>query len=137
MANSSSQTVTNIQPDGLPRGVKRKAELSASDRAEKCRVLNHFDRELLDRIGFWPKNRGGHGIITYHMHSRVLPDILRNKTNVNRYKEVKLCEVPEHHLAAWREANKQKCETDPLMPKYSPNMRLVCLTNTHLSLIHI
>ena len=124
MANSSSQTGTDIQPDGLPQGVKRKAKLSPADRAEEWRLRNHFDRADLDEIGFWPKNRGGFGIITFHMHRNVLPDILKNKTSVNRYRVVRVCEGPENQLAAWREANKQKCETDPLMPKY-------------LSLIHI
>ena len=136
MDNSSSQTGTGIQPNGLPHGVKRKTLLTPADRAEKARRIHQPERADLDDIGFWPKHRGGFGIIPYHMHNRVLPDICKNKTDVKRYGVVRLCVVPQYARAEWREANKKRCETDPLMPKYSSRMWLVCLTNTHFTHSH-
>ena len=42
-------------------------------------------------------------------------------------------EVPQDVLQAWRAANKHKCDTDPLMPMYSAEMWMCCITKSHFT----
>ena len=56
-----------------------------------------------------------------------------NGTKLARYKEVGLVRVPEEELHKWREANREKCESDALMPRYAPNMKLALATKTHFT----
>ena len=39
--------------------------------------------------------------------------------------------VPEADLEKWRATNKEKCEQDALMPKFSEGMKFACATKTH------
>ena len=66
----------------------------------------------------------------------MLLDIENNMTAITRYSPIRLMEVPEEKLEWFREANRAKCERDPLMPKYSPTMRFALLTKTHFCHAH-
>ena len=103
------------------------------DRALSYREQGN-DRKDLDIIGFLPFNRGELGISGYHTHE-VAHSCLED-TKLYRYKGVDLLRIPEKELAKWREHNKKKCESDLLMPKFSPTMVFGCLTCTHFTHSH-
>ena len=92
---------------------------------KKCSV-----RVDLDKIGFWPHNRGGLGISPYHVHE-VAQDCKCNKTKLERYHQVDLIEIPQDMLQKIRDANRDRCESDDRMPRFSPHMTYVCATKTH------
>jgi hypothetical protein len=48
-----------------------------------------------------------------------------------RYKQVDVVRVPKEAMDGWVEYNKEKCEADALMPKFSCGMRFAVLTKTH------
>ena len=54
-------------------------------------------------------------------------------TKLVRYKEVALVKVPEEDLNEWRAANRERCESDALMPRFAPGMRYACGTKTHFT----
>ena len=101
------------------------------DRAHKHRKIGTV-RLNTDLIGFHPSNRGGAGLLPYHVHE-VAHDCMTNHIHLQRYHEVEVVKVPAKALASWRAANKAKCEAEPLMPAYSPNMAYACLTHTHFT----
>ena len=84
----------------------------------------------LDQIGFWPGNRGGLGISPYHVHE-VAWDCKVNITKLQRYHHVDLVEIPQNMLQAFRDANRQLCERDDRMPRFSAQMTYACLSKTH------
>ena len=90
----------------------------AGDRVQKKRK-HAMVRIPLDKIGFWSVNRGGLGISPYHAHE-VAWDCMTNKTLLMRYGQVDLMEIPDHLLDKFRQYNQQVCESDPLMPSFSP-----------------
>ena len=87
-------------------------------------------RVPLEKIGFWPGNRGGLGLSPYHVHG-VAWDCVANKTKLSRYGHVDLLEVPSSLLPKFREENRACCESDPLMPRFRPEMEFVCASKTH------
>ena len=52
-------------------------------------------------------------------------------TKLVRYKEVALVKVPEEDLNEWRAANRERCDSDALMPRFAPGMRYALVTKTH------
>ena len=54
-------------------------------------------------------------------------------TKLVRYKEVALVRVPEKDLIKWREANREHCESDALMPRFASGMRYALMTKTHFT----
>ena len=101
------------------------------DRAMQYRK-NIITRLSLTKIGFWPGNRGGNGIGSWHVHE-VAKDLMTNKVRPNRYAPVDVMEIPPELLEEFRAANKEKCENDPLMPKYSEEICYVCAAKTHFT----
>ena len=88
-------------------------------------------RKKVRLFGFHQDNRGTMGISSYHTHEvaySCLGGVL-----ANRYRQVDAVRVPENRLEGWRQINKNKCDNDALMPKFSPDMRLAVLTKTHFS----
>ena len=79
----------------------------------------------LDQIGFWPGNRGGLGTSSHHVHE-VAWDCKANKTSLKRYQHVDLIEIPQDSLQQVRDANRERCEADDCMPRFSPHMTYVC-----------
>jgi len=100
-----------------------------ADRAAKC-LKAGFLRIDIARLGFWKENRGGTGCNGFHTHE-VAQDCKANKTKLMRYQYVIAVKIPANRLEEVRRYNKDKCETDPLMPRYSPTMEFVCGTKTH------
>ena len=89
-----------------------------------------YVRVDLDKIGFWPNNRGGMGINPYMVHE-VACDCKANKTSLKRYQHVDLIEIPQDMLQEIRDANRERCEADDCMPRFSPHMTYVCVSKTH------
>ena len=115
--------------------MKRQHELEyAGDRAQKKRK-DGLVRISLDKIGFWPSNRGGLGISPYHMHE-VANDCTANRTKLQRYGHVDLVEIPHDALEAARAANRDRCESRALMPRYSAEIKYVCAGKTHFVHAH-
>ena len=54
-------------------------------------------------------------------------------TKLVRYKEVALVRVPDEDLHKWREADRERCESDALMPRFAPGMRYALATKTHFT----
>ena len=99
------------------------------DRAQKYRKVG-LVRLKIDQLGFHEWNRGGAGVIPYHVHE-VAHDCLTNKVALYRYDHVDIVKVPLPVLAHWRAANKTKCLQNTLMPGFAPNIAYACLTKTH------
>jgi len=101
----------------------------AGDRAQKHRKPGML-RISLDKIGFWPGNRGGLGLASHHIHE-VAWDCKANKTKLQRYVYVDLIEIPKDRLQQIRDANRERCEADELMPRFSEHIQYVCASKTH------
>ena len=84
-----------------------------------------------EKCGFMGTNRGGLGISPRHVHE-VAAECLSG-VKPWRYKFVSVVRVPESELKAWRELNRAKCEGDKLMPKFSEEMTLACISKTHFT----
>jgi len=103
----------------------------AADRAQRKR--KHGVTRIEPReIGFWPGNRGGTGINSKHVHE-IARDIMLRKCRPSRYEPVELLAVPEHLLKKFKASNKEKCDSDPLMPAFSPHIKYVAAGKTHFS----
>ena len=100
----------------------------AGDPAQKSRKQG-LVRIPLEKIGFWPGNRGGLGVSPHHAHE-VACDCVANKTKLQRYGHVDLMEIPPHLLDEIRKANRSLCEADALMPRYSDSFEYVCASKT-------
>ena len=110
--------------------MKRQLEIDdAGDRAQK-HLKPGLVRIPLDQIGFWPGNRGGLGISSHHRHE-VAWDCVANKTKLQRYGHVDLIEIPAESLQQIRDANRERCEVDDLMPRCAADIRYVCASKTH------
>ena len=60
-------------------------------------------------------------------------DSCASGVKVTRYKQVDCVRIPDDMLTEFRQYNRDKCEMDSLMPKFSPTMRLANLTKTHFT----
>ena len=105
---------------------------TAVDRAEKHRCKCGVIRVRVGRMGFLPNNRGGMGMSSYHAHE-VAADRMNNGTSENRYGAVKLVRLNPYWKAIVHAENQKKCEGDPLMPSYSPDIEFGLLKLTHFS----
>ena len=114
--------------DGVPMSEGVEVE-DAADRAERKRNYGTF-RVPANKIGFWPGNRAGTGINSIHVHE-IARDIMFRKRS--RYEPVQLLEVPEALMKPFKAQNKEKCDSDPLMPAFSPDMEYVSVSTTHFS----
>ena len=90
-----------------------------------------YDRKLLKDFGFLAGNRGSLGISGFHVHE--VGHSCKAGVKLVRYKQVDAVRVPQKAIAAWRNTNKERCASDALLPKYSPEMHLACLTKTHFT----
>ena len=84
----------------------------------------------LKHIGFWPDNRGGLGNNSHHVHE-VANDVMANTTRLQRYQCVDIVEIPTNMLEWIHKVNRTKCESDALMPRFSADIKYVCVTKTH------
>ena len=83
-------------------------------------------------VGFGEDNRCGLGLCSSHVHDVAWSCNGANKGVVLvRYTVVNLVRVPADQLESFRELNKDKCESDSFMPRFSPEMKYACLTKSH------
>ena len=123
-ATNETQSALSLVSADLPQE-------DAADRAFRKRK-GCWQRIDTDRIGFWPGNRVGTGVNSYHVHE-VAEDCMQNKVRINRYSPVELVEVPEPLLKKFKVDNERKIANDPLMPRYSPAMEFVPISKTHFT----
>lgn len=90
-----------------------------------------LSRKFVKYLGFSPLNRGNQGLSPSHAHEVAHSSL--NGILANRYRCVDVVRVPADQLEAWRLINKNKCDNDALMPKYSSDMCFACLTKTHFT----
>ena len=69
------------------------------ERAAGYRTSGGSFRMPLDRLGFFPGNRGGMGCSGSHVHE-VAWDGTANKVKLRRYKEIEIAAIPEGKHAA-------------------------------------
>ena len=66
-----------------------------------------------------------------HAHA-IAVDVCGNGTSMRRYVPVRLVQVPEEALPAWRCANKKKAKNNPRLAQFGDSeMELACLKCTH------
>ena len=115
--------------------MKRKSPLQdAIARAQKHRKPGLM-RVNLDEIGFWEMNRNRLGVSSRHLHFLAC-HIKDEMTQLQRYQYVDLIEIPEESLQKVLQVNRDRCEADPLMPRFSSKIRYVCMTKTHFVHAH-
>ena len=108
--------------------------LDPSDRAHKWRRFG-LERIQLKEIGFWDGNRGNTGMSSHHAHETI-HDCMANKTKISRYNHVPVVEVPADMLPAILKANREKSEVDPLVARFSPDIKYVTAGKTHFTQGH-
>ncbi len=89
-------------------------------------------RTRAQKLGLRQFNRGGLGISPKHVHT-VARSCMKDGVRLNRYICVDVVPEPSRAFDAWRLVNKNKCESSALMPKFSPEMSLACITRTHFA----
>ncbi len=101
-----------------------------SDRANKSRRVE-LVRIPLRKLGFNPSNRGGTGIVPYHVHE-VAHDVHTNSLRMSRYDHVKAVKIPAKDLEHVRKVNAQRCLTAaPSLAPASTDIVYAVLTKTH------
>ena len=105
--------------------------LSPADRAEQFRIPGEM-RVPVDKMGFLRCNRGGLGISPSHVHE-IIEDRMKNGTRPNRYNAVKVVILQGKWLEETLRVNEEKCNGDPLMPKYSNRIIYGLLKLTHFA----
>ena len=76
-----------------------------ADRAQTHRISG-TTRIPFSKIGFWPGNRSGMGILPYHVHE-VANDIVCTGTKIDRYISVGIVKIPLALLPVVRKKNKR------------------------------
>ena len=100
-------------------------EMNPLDRAMLYREEGLY-RMQLKSIGFQQNNRGGIGIAPVHVHEVAWSCL--DKIKWEKYKQMEVVRVPSKHLDEWRAINMEKCQSDALMPQFSPSMTVAALT---------
>ena len=95
----------------------------------------HLARVNLDEIGFWERHRDGLGVCSIHLQF-LASHIKDEMTQRRRYECVDLIKIPKKSLQNVLQVNRDRCGADPLMPRFSPKIKYVCLTKTHFVHAH-
>jgi hypothetical protein len=95
----------------------------------------HLARVNLDEIGFREMNRGGLGVCSNHLQF-LASHIKDEMTQRQRYECVDLIKIPKESLQKVLQVNRDRCEADPLMPRFSSKIMYVCITKTHFVHAH-
>ena len=96
---------------------KQKLELSEANRSEQYLLQNQPGRVAVSKIGFFERNRGGHGVLPFHSHA-IAKNICTKGTSKRRYKKVRLVVVPEKAKKAWLAMNLKKAKMNALLPEF-------------------
>ena len=100
------------------------------DRAQSFREFV-LRRIHVDELSMHPFNRGGAGIVPYHVH-HVANDCLENRTSLQRYGHVCVKEIPPAQRKVVIDFNAHKARGNPLLPKVHPDrLRYAVLSKTH------
>ena len=91
--------------------------LADADRAETHRLPNQPGRVQLHQISWYPKNRGGQGVMPMHMHD-VAYSVVTHGTSKRRYDRVLLVEVPANVVETWLDNNRKKSRLNPLLANF-------------------
>ena len=89
------------------------------DRAQSFREFV-LRRIHVDELSMHPFNRGGAGIVPYHVH-HVANDCLENRTSLQRYGHVCVKEIPPAQRKVVIDFNAHKARGNPLLPKVHPD----------------
>jgi len=113
--------------------VRAKSQVNQEERGNKTsrKIKLVWSEDPLLELGWatWvPEAVSSHWVKVH----KVAHDVHTNKTKLSRYGAVALVELTDNddrqrHL----DRNRELCETDPLMPKWSPSIKYACLTNTN------
>ncbi len=85
----------------------------------------------IDLLGSHPCNRGRLGVSSFHVH-RIVDSILTDGFSRHRYRDATVVRVPDQHLEAFRQFNRDLSAMDDRLPPFSPNMKYALLTKDHL-----
>ena len=99
--------------------------LGAYARAQQVRKPD-YSRIPLDEIGFLPDDADELRVDPSHVH-RVAQHCVAAGTKLDIYQHVCLVEIPSDELQDLLDANREAIENDPLMPRFSPNIKYVCI----------
>ena len=122
-----------MSKQGLKRGHEQLED--AGDRASRRQTVG-LQRIPLDKIGFWPHNRGGIGFLSAHVHE-VATDCMVNKVKRNRYHHVDVVKIPAKFLQEVRSVNATRFKSDPFAPRCpTEGIEYVAMTKTHFCLAH-
>ena len=101
-----------------------------ADMALKRRRRVGLVRVSLDKIGFDPMYKGGVGVSGHHVHE-VASHCVAHRTLRQQYGQVDIVKIPDDRLAEIRELNRVRCESDPLMPRFSKDIEYVAGSRPH------
>jgi len=114
--------------DGPPVKCQRKDPLKMAMKYRKTGQL----RVQLKEIGFYQDHRCSLGISSHHCHA-IAWDCMEKTTQLQSYVQVDLVIIPFEMRESILAANREKCASDPLMPRFSPDMKYVCVSKTHFT----
>lgn len=69
--------------------------------------------------------------LRFHVHELV-DSIRKDGLSTRRFREATVVKVPQGELENFRAFNRKMCESDELLPAYSPDMRYALLTRTEM-----
>ena len=114
--------------------MKKHKLLTDADRADTYLVTHQPGRVKLTKMSWLHENRGGHGILPFHVHD-IAYSICTEGTSVRRYVVVRLVEVPESAREMWLAGNKRKASLNPLLANFEAmshtGQLYACLKCTH------
>ena len=111
--DASSSTASGYEPQAK----KQKLLLSEVDRAEQYLAPNQPGRVQLSKTSWYHANRGGQGIMPFHVHD-VAYDICTKGTSKRRYGQVRLVEVPENFMKSWLSVNQREATMNPFLANF-------------------
>jgi len=111
--DTSSSTAKGYEPQAK----KQKTLRLEAARAETYLAPNQPGRVPLNKVSWHPHNRGGQGIIPFHVHN-LAHAICTRGTSRRQYNQVRMVEVPEHVVKQWLSANHHKSTLNPLLASF-------------------
>ena len=114
---SNSKRVSSSKTEGYEPQMKKHKLLTDADRADTYLVTHQPGRVKLTKMSWLHENRGGHGILPFHVHD-IAYSICTEGTSARRYNVVRLVEVPESAKKMWLAGNKCKASLNPLLANF-------------------
>ena len=136
-AAASGQAAAGLGPkeaSAAPASAKRAKAVPTASVAEAARArytlggVRFIPTHLLGTV---PINRSGLGVSGFHVHE-VVSSIAADGLSRRRYRDATVVKVPDTQLDTFRQFNRRMCESDDLLPPFSPAMAYALLTKNHL-----